>query len=413
MGRKWGRNRLIYHAYEAVRKSTRPVAGLLEFSHRMARHKLNPMRNTFANRAFATACELPLRGLKDYGKQRFEVRGTAGGKEAILESRVVDSLPFADLVGFEVDDAAAKPKVLIAAALSGHHATLLEDTVRGFARDFDPYITDWKDAKQVPLAAGDFGLDDYIGYLVHFLEKLGPGTHLVATCQAAPPAMVAAAVLAKRNPELVPASLTLMAGPVDTRIGGGLLNKITEVVPLAMMKASNIHVLPRGHAGAGRRVYPGFFQLAGFIMLNPRPHIEKYFDFIKNSLKGDDAALDYFRTFYDEYFAVLDSTEAFYMETLQRIFFEHHIPTGQMTYQGELVDFAAIENMALLTVEGSKDGFCPPGQTSAAHDIIANIPEAKRGRHIQDGVGHYGVFSGSKFQGGIYPVVRDFIQAAQ
>jgi poly(3-hydroxybutyrate) depolymerase len=370
------------------------------------------MRDTLVNRAFATACEVPLRGLKTYRKQPFAVRGNCGGEEIVLDERVVAALPFADLVGFSVDEAANKPKVLIAAALSGHHATLLQDTVRGFARDFDPYITDWKDARQVPLEAGDFGLDDYIAYLIEFMELLGPGTHLVATCQAAPPALVAAAVLAKRNPALAPASLTLMAGPIDTRINKKLLNKITEKIPLSVFTKNNIHKIPGGFPGSGRRVYPGFYQLSGFILMNPVPHVKKHVSFVKDAVKGKNDSADHFRTFYDEYFAVLDMTESFYVESLRKFFFEHHIPTGQMTYGGELVDFTVIENMPLLTVEGGADGFCPPGQTEAAHAICPNIPDAKRGRHVQAGVGHYGVFSGSRFQTEIYPVIRDFMQAS-
>lgn len=385
------------------------MAKLLDVCHDVARHDLNPLRNTYLNRAFATACEVPLRGLSDYAKQPYAVRGAAGGKERILEERLIHSLPFADLLNFKVDGAEAKPKVLIAAALSGHHATLLQDTIRGFARDYDPYITDWKDAKTVPLEAGDFGLDDYIAYLIEFLEVLGPGTHLVATCQAAPPAMVAAAVLAKRNPELVPASLTLMAGPVDTRINPVIINKITDVVPLELMRKTNIHTIPAGFPGSGRRVYPGFYQLSGFIMMNPVPHVKKYLSFVKDSLKGDEASTDFFRNFYNEYFAVLDMTESFYMESLRKIFFEHHIPKGEMTFRGEPVDFAAVRDMALLTVEGGNDGFCPPGQTEAAHAILPNVPKDKRGQYIQEGVGHYGVFSGSRFQNEIYPVIRDFI----
>ena len=400
---------MIYQAYEAIRTATRPMAKLLDVCNDIARNELNPMRNTFINRAFATACEVPLRGLADYAKQPYAVRGQTGGKEGILEERLVHRLPFADLLNFKVDGADDKPKVLIAAALSGHHATLLQDTIRGFARDFDPYITDWKDARQVPLTDGDFGLDDYIAYLIEFLEVLGPGTHVVATCQAAPPAMVAAAILAKRNPELVPASLTLMAGPVDTRINPVIINKVTDVVPLDLMRKTNIHTIPHGFPGSGRRVYPGFYQLSGFIMMNPVPHVKKYWQFVKDSVKGDDASTDFFRNFYNEYFAVLDMTESFYMESLRKIFFEHHIPKGEMTFRGELVDFGAVKDMALLTVEGGNDGFCPPGQTEAAHGVFAGLAEDKRGHYIQEGVGHYGVFSGSRFQNEIYPVIRDFI----
>jgi poly(3-hydroxybutyrate) depolymerase len=176
-----------------------------------------------------------------------------------------------------------------------------------------------------------------------------------------------------------------------------------------MFKQLNIHTIPGGYPGSGRRVYPGFYQLTGFITLNPMPHIKQYKNFVVNSLKGDEESLEKFRDFYDEYFAVLDMTESFYIETLEKVFFEHHIPTGQMTYRGEPVDFGAIRETALLTVEGENDHFCPPSQTEAAHAICANVPEAKRGHHLQPGVGHYGVFSGSKFQSEIYPAIRDFI----
>jgi len=400
---------LIYQTYEAVRKSTRPMAKMLDVYHDILRHDLNPFRNTYVNRALATACEIPLRGLTDYAKQQYAVRGTIKGKERVLVEKRVHSLPFADLLNFEVEDADAKPKVLIAAALSGHHATLLQDTIRGFARDYDPYITDWKDAREVPLADGDFGFDDYVAYLIEFLEIMGPGTHVVATCQAAPPAMVAAAVLAERNPELVPASLTLMAGPIDTRVNPVLINKITNVVPLGLLAKTNIHTVPKGYPGSGRRVYPGFFQLSGFVMMNPMPHVKKYLSFVKDSVKGDNVSTDFFRNFYNEYLAVLDSTESFYLETLEKIFFEHHLPRGIMPSRGEPVDFTTIRDMPLLTIEGGKDGFCPSGQTEAAHAIMPNIPADKRGHYIQEGVGHYGVFSGSRFQNEIYPVIRDFI----
>jgi poly(3-hydroxybutyrate) depolymerase len=398
---------MIYSAYEVTRLLTRPLSLLLRASKNIARHELNPMRDTLPNRLVATLCEVPYRALKDYPKRAFNVEFESG----LLEERIVHSLPFGDLIGFSVADASKKPKVLIAAALSGHHATLLRDTVKGFARDFDPYITDWRDARKVPLDEGDFGLDDYVAYLIAFMEELGPGTHMVATCQAGPPALMAAAILAKQNPELVPASLTLMAGPMDTRINKGFINKVTDHVPLKLMKASNIKTIPRGHAGSGRRVYPGFYQLSGFMLLNLKPHLQKYGSFIKDGVRGDDDALDAFRDFYDEYFSVLDMTESFYVESLKRIFFGHHMPRGLMTFRGELVDFEALENMPLLTIEGANDNMCALGQTEAAHAICPNIPESKRARHVQDGVGHYGVFSGSRFQGDIYPVARDFIRA--
>jgi poly(3-hydroxybutyrate) depolymerase len=203
-----------------------------------------------------------------------------------------------------------------------------------------------------------------------------------------------------------------MGGPVDTRVNPIFINKIADKIPLRAFQRNNIHTIPKGYPGSGRRVYPGFFQLSGFIMLNPKPHVRQYYNFVRNSLAGDDEALQKFRDFYDEYFAVLDMTEAFYLDTLQKVFIEHHIPTGQMTYEGELVDFAAVDNLSLLTVEGENDNFCPPGQTEAAQEVFSGIPADRRKNHIQEGVGHYGVFSGSRFQKDIYPVIRDFIHAA-
>ena len=400
---------MIYLAYETLRRSTRPLAWLLDKGQQLARDERNPVRDTITMRALATAWELPARALKDYGKQPYEVWEELGDLEVAVHGEVVHELPFADLLRFNMDDGVKKPKVLIAAALSGHHATLLQDTIRGFTRDFDTYITDWKDAKQVPLAEGDFGFDDYVEHLMKFLEVLGPDTHVVATCQAAPPAMVAAAVLEQKKARHKPATLTLMGGPIDTRVSPNVLTKLTEKVPFKLFEMLNIHKVPPGYPGAGRRVYPGFYQLAGFIALNPKPHIRQYSQFPENSMKGDEAALQKFRDFYDEYFAVLDMAENFYLDTLKKVFFEHHIPKGIMEYRGKLVEFAKVTDLPLLTVEGENDNFCPPGQTEAAHDVFSGLPASMRKNYVQEGVGHYGVFSGSRFQRDIYPVIRDFI----
>ena len=388
------------------------MAWLLDRGTQLARHQRNPLRDTIAMRALATAWELPARALKDYGKPTYQVWENLGDLDVVVDKEVVHSLPFADLLRFNLEDGATRPKVLIAAALSGHHATLLQDTIRGFTRDFDTYITDWKDARQVPVAEGEFGFDEYVDHLIEFMEVLGPDTHLVATCQAAPPAMVAAAVLAERGAKHVPASLTLMGGPIDTRVSPNVLTKLTEKVPFKLFEMLNVHTVPAGFPGSGRKVYPGFYQLSGFIALNPKPHIRQYMQFPKNSIKGDEAALQKFRDFYDEYFAVLDMDKAFYLDTLKKVFFEHHIPRGVMEYRGKRVDFAAVKDLPLLTVEGENDNFCPPGQTEAAHQVFSGIPPAKRKNYIQEGVGHYGVFSGSRFQKDIYPVIRDWVHEA-
>lgn len=386
------------------------MAWMLETGTKLARAEGNPLRNTLTMRLMATACEVPSSLLKNYPKPRYEIWEELGDLEVVVHEEVVHSLPFADLLRFDMDDGVEKPKVMIAAALSGHYGTLLQDTIRGFTRDFDTYITDWKDARQVPLSEGDFGFDDYVEHLMKFMEVLGPGTHLVATCQAAPPAMVAAALLKKHKPHLAPATLTLMGGPVDTRVSPGAINKLANKIPLKFFEKNNIHTIPAGYPGSGRRVYPGFYQLSGFIALNPMPHVKQYKSFIQNSVKGNEPPLTKFRDFYDEYFAVLDMTESFYIETLRKVFMEHHIPTGRCDYRGEPVDFAGITDMPLLTVEGANDHLCPPGQTEAAHDVFSGLPPEMRKNYVQEGVGHYGVFSGSKFQSGIYPVIRDFVR---
>lgn len=404
---------MLYDSYEAARYITRPLTFALDAYRSMLGHELNPLKDTALARTLSAFAEMPYRMLKDYPKQAYGVTAERDGETYNLRERVVSRLPFCDLIEFQVDGAAERPKVLIAAALSGHYATLLRDTVRGFARDFAPYITDWKNAREVPLSEGDFGFEDYVSYLIEFMTELGPGTHMVATCQAAPPALVAAAILAERSPELVPASLTLMAGPMDTRINPGFINKMTEKVPLKLMRKVAIKTVPRGFPGTGRKVYPGFFQLSGFMSLNLVPHLKRHASFMGDGIKGNEDAAEVFRDFYDEYFAVLDMTESFYVQSLERVFFEHYIPRGLMTYQGEPVDFGAIRDMPLLTIEGDKDNMCPPGQTVAAHDICPNIPDYKRGQHIQSGAGHYGVFSGSRFQNEIYPKVRDFMHRSQ
>jgi polyhydroxyalkanoate depolymerase len=375
---------------------------------KLARDPRNPLRDTLGMRALATMWELPARTLKPYGKPEYEVWEALGDLDVVIDQHVVHSLPFCDLLRFSKDDGVERPKVLIAAALSGHYGTLLQDTVATFAQDYDTYITDWKNAREVPVSEGDFGFDDYAEYLMNFIETLGPECHVVATCQAAPPAMVAIAMLAKRKPAALPASLTLMGGPVDTRISPNVLTKLIDKVPYKFFEKFSIETVPPGHPGSGRRVYPGFRQLSGFIALNPKPHIKQYGRFIKNSLKGDEAALIKFRAFYDEYFAVLDMADTFYLETLKKVFFEHHIPTGQMTFRGEPVDFAAVTTMPLLTVEGANDHLCPPGQTEAAHDVFSGLKPELRRNYLQPGVGHYGVFSGSKFRAEIYPVIREF-----
>ena len=405
---------MIYLAYETLRRSIQPMAWMLDQGNRMARDKNNPFRDTLAMRALAAAYELPARTMKTYDKPAFQIweHLDETGTDVRIDQHVVQHMPFGDLINFNVDQGVEKPKVLLAAALSGHFATLFQGTIRTFTQDFDTYVTDWKDARQVPVEEGDFGFDGYVNHLIAFMEKLGPGTHLVAICQSAPAAMVATAVLADRRPDLLPASLTLMGGPVDTRISPSEMSNLANRFSLDTFRKNNIHTVPPGYPGSGRKVYPGFMQLSGFIMLNPMPHVKQYASFVKNSINGDDEALEKFRNFYDEYYAVLDMDAKFYIDTLEKVFLDQHIAKGKMEFEGEPVDFGKVMNVPLLTVEGAKDHLCPPGQTEAAQDIFANIPEELRSNHLQEGVGHYGVFSGSRFESDIYPVLRDHVWKA-
>ena len=400
---------MIYLAHEMLRRSTRPWAWMAERGHRMTRSEANPLRDTLGMRMMATSFELQDRMLKEYGKPEYQIWEDYDDDQLVIDEQVVANLPFGDLLRFDVVTDTPRPKVMIAAALSGHYGTLLQGTVRTFVQDFDTHITDWRNCREVAPEAGEFGFDGYVTHLIKFLEAMGPDTHVVATCQAAPPAMVATAVIAKEKPQLMPASLTLMGGPVDTRIAPSEMSRLAEKLPMGYFERVNIQTIPSGYTGSGREVYPGFIQLAGFIALNPKPHLKQYASFVKNSLKGDEEALEKFRNFYDEYFAVLDMDRKFYLDTLEKVFFDHHIPTGQMEYEGELVDFASIDDLPLLTVEGQNDHLCPPGQTVAAHDVFTGIKKSQHKNHLQPGVGHYGVFSGSKFEAQIYPVIRDFI----
>ena len=400
---------MYYLAYETLRRSTRPWAWMAEQGLHMVRNPGNPFRDMPPMRIAGTMLELQERALRDYDKVGYNVWEAFDDDDVVVDQEIVHSLPFGDLIRFNVETGEERPKVLIAAALSGHYATLLQGTVKTLVQDFDTHITDWKNARDVPLEDGVWGLDGYISYLIEFLEVMGNDTHVVAICQAAPPAMTAIAHIAEHRPDLMPKSLTLMGGPIDTRVAPSQMSQFATKMPPRFFEMNNIHTVPAGYPGAGRKVYPGFMQLSAFIALNPTPHLKQYASFIKNTLIGEEEAAEKYRNFYDEYFAVLDMEKEFYLETLDKIFLNYHIPRGMMEYQGQKVDFTAVKDLPLLTVEGQNDHLCPPGQTLAAHDILKGIAPELRRNHLQEGVGHYGVFSGSRFQAEIYPVICEHI----
>ena len=293
--------------------------------------------------------------------------------------------------------------------MSGHYATLLRGTVEAFLPYFDVYITDWADARMAPLAVGSFDLDDYIDYLREMLVHLGPGVHTLGVCQPAVPLIAAVALMEAEGDPAVPASMTLMGGPIDTRRSPTEVNKLAEKRGVEWFRRNCLHTVPFPYPGFGREVYPGFLQLSGFMAMNLGRHVNAHLDMFNNLVAGDGDSAEKHREFYDEYLAVMDLAAEYYMQTVETVFVRHALPKGEMRHRGQLVDLGAIRNCGLLTVEGEKDDISGVGQTYAANELCVNIPEAKKQYYLATGVGHYGVFNGSRFRKEIAPRVRKFI----
>ncbi len=339
-----------------------------------------------------------------------------GNRTVPVAEEPVLSTPFGTLLRFRKDMVSEQPRVLVVAPLSGHFGTLLRGTVRTLLADHDVYITDWHNARDVPLSAGRFGFDDYVAHLVRFLETIGEGAHLVAVCQPCVQALAAAAVMAESRNAAHPASMTLMAGPVDTRINPTKVNELATSRPIGWFEKNLIATVPRRHAGAGRRVYPGFMQVAAFLSMNAARHMHGHLDLYWHLAEGETAQearakAAQIETFYDEYFAVLDLAAEFYLETVKTVFQDATLAQNKLTFRGAPIDTRAIRKTALMTVEGERDDICSVGQTVAAHDLCTSLKPFRKRHHLQAGVGHYGVFSGRKWEGQTYPLVRSFIQA--
>lgn len=327
-----------------------------------------------------------------------------------FEEQVVDRTPFAGLVRMVSDRPPPGPPVLVVAPLSGHFATLVRNTVRELVKDHDVYVTDWYNARDIPLSAGRFGLDEYADHVVRFLGAMGEGSHVLAVCQSCVPALVATAVMAEDGDPAVPRTLTLMAGPIDARVNPTEVNHFAMSRPLWWFERSVITRVPFTRRGAMRRVYPGFLQVSAFINMNRTRHVKAHVGIFRDLVAGNRAAAANIQDFYAEYFAVLDMTAEFYLETVDRVFQRHDLPLGRMTHHGRLVDPAAITRTGLLTIEGENDDICSIGQTMAAHDLCTGVRPSHRAHHLQPGVGHYGVFSGRRWQSQIYPHVRSFVR---
>lgn len=318
-------------------------------------------------------------------------------------------LPFGTLLHFRKEAVEEQPRVLIVAPLSGHFSTLMRETVRTMLPDHDVYVSDWHNACNVPLVDGRFGMEDYVDYLIRYLTLLGPGVHMVAVCQPCVAAVCATAILAEDGNPVQPRTLTLMAGPIDTRINPTAVNLLATKRPLRWFEQNLISTVPWRYPGAMRRVYPGFLQLAAFLNMNLNRHVTSFKELYRSLLDNDLAKATMISRFYQEYFAVLDLCAEFYLETVRMVFQEHALPRGQMMWRGSRINPGAIHHTALLTVEGERDDICGIGQTMAAHDLCRNIPERLKLHHMQVGAGHYGVFSGRRWEQQIYPTVRSLI----
>ncbi len=334
---------------------------------------------------------------------------TVGNREVAVTERAHLSTPFGTLLHFKKDVETAQPKVLVVAPLSGHFATLLRGTVLTMLPDHEVYLTDWHNARDIPVEAGRFGFDEYIEHIIQFIEAIGPDTHMIAVCQPCVHALAAVAIMAEDKHPMQPLSMTLMAGPVDTRVNPTKVNCLANEKSMDWFEGNLISTVPACHKGGGRKVYPGFIQLSAFVSMNSQRHTKAHRDLFMHMLTGDEEKADAIRIFYDEYFAVLDLTAEFYLETVDKVFQKAELAKGELTYRGRTVNTAAIKRTALLTVEGERDDICAPGQTVAAHDLCTGLRPYMKRHHLQAGVGHYGVFSGRRWENQIYPIVRNLI----
>jgi poly(3-hydroxybutyrate) depolymerase len=334
---------------------------------------------------------------------------TVGNREVEVHEEAAATTPFGTLLHFKKDIATTQPRVLLVAPLSGHFSTLLRATVRTMLPDHDVYITDWHNARDVPLTAGRFGMDEYTDHLIKFLETMGPGSHILAVCQPCVAVLAAAAVMAQAGNPAQPRSMTLMAGPIDTRVNPTKVNELAKTRTIEWFERTLTASVPLRYPGAFRRVYPGFVQLVAFMSMNVERHVKAHKELYDNLANGEFEKAAVTKAFYDEYFAVLDLTAEFYLETVQLIFQDYALPLGKLEWHGQRVDPSAIRKTMLLTVEGERDDICAVGQTVAAHDLCSKLRPYLKRHHMQAGVGHYGVFSGSRWEKQIYPILKNVI----
>jgi poly(3-hydroxybutyrate) depolymerase len=409
---------MLYTAYEATHAAMGPLRMAADAARQLYRSPINPTSAWPQSKAIAAACDVFERVTRRYGKPEWGIAETLVEGQSVpvsIEPALVK--PFCTLRHFRRDAAAlptsnaADPKVLIVAPLSGHYATLLRGTVQAMLPGHNVYVTDWHDARMVPINVGRFGLEDYTDTVIDFLRFLGPDTHVLAVCQPGPAVLAATAVMAAANDPCQPASLTLMGSPIDTRKSPTVPNELATQKPLEWFQDNVISLVPWPNPGMMRRVYPGFMQLSGFMSMNLDRHVNAHLQLFRHMVTGDGESADAHRAFYDEYMSVMDLTADFFLETVKTIFQDHDLADGRMLHRGDLVRPQEIRRTALMTVEGEKDDISGIGQTQAAHTLCTNIPAERRRLLVQPEVGHYGIFNGRRWRDEIQPQVATFIRA--
>jgi len=403
----------MYWMYEMAHASLNPARAVTDATKILFQNPLNPWSHSEMGKSIAAACELFERTTRRYGKPEWGINDTdVNGIRTPVEIRVVWEKPFCRLLYFDRKLTrplrTPQPRVLIVAPMSGHYATLLRGTVQAFLPSHEVYITDWRNARQVPVADGRFDLDDYIDYVVSILHRLGGDTHVVAVCQPSVPVLAAVALMEADKDPAVPLSMVLMGGPIDTRVNPNAVNRLAESRGLDWFRSHVISKVPFPHPGCMRDVYPGFLQLHGFVSMNLDRHLEAHRNLFTHLVKGDGDSAQKHREFYDEYLAVMDLTAEFYLQTVDTVFIRHALPKGEMRHRGRLVDPGKITRVALMTIEGEHDDISAVGQTEAAHRLCVNIPAVNKVHYLQPDVGHYGVFNGSRFRAEIAPRIADF-----
>jgi poly(3-hydroxybutyrate) depolymerase len=404
----------LYWLYELTHAALNPARAVADATRLAFRNPINPLYSTSFGKSVVAAAELFERSTRRYGQPEWRISSTlVGGERVPVRVESVWERPFCRLLHFErVFERAPRrqqPRLLIVAPLSGHYATLLRGTVEAFLPNHDVYITEWRDARMVPLSEGMFSLDDYIDYVISILHALGGETHVVAVCQPAVPVLAAAALMDADDDPYLPITMTLMGGPIDTRVNPTAVNMLAQKRGINWFRHNVITKVPFPNPGFMRDVYPGFLQLHGFMSMNLDRHIEAHRNLFLNLVKGDGDSAQKHKEFYDEYLAVMDLTAEFYLQTVDTVFVRHALPKGEMMHRDRPVDPQQIRRVALLTIEGEHDDISGVGQTEAAHRLCVNLPPERQAHWLQPGVGHYGVFNGSRFRAEIAPRIADFI----